>query len=321
MFPPAFICVICGSIPVYDDDVIIAQLLLPGASAYERKSQAIDAVSLAAEHDVRVGAVADADIVHIYAPRILDPAALRDITLPFVSNVRPKASRFSWRKVRQPARVITPLKEPKPSPKTTPNQESSATEDDETARRRHRETAPPEAFIPEAVDDQYFDPGTSQPGNGPTSERTRATIGTFSRPSIRNIVEQTATRIHRFRDDVDWLLFDEQPSLADLHSVDIWVDPAVEEEDADGFVAEAMAAGKAVVASRTAINTQRLEKGRTGILVPRHDPNELTHAILAALFKSELAQDIVTASQQTVSKFRARHRVRALIQLYESILQ
>jgi hypothetical protein len=302
--------------------VIIAQLLLPGASAYERKSQAIDAASLGAEHDVRVGAVSDADVVHIYAPRILDPAALRDITLPFVSNVRPKGSRFPWRKVRQPARVITPLKEPAPRgnlPKTTSNQETLETDD--TARRRHRDTAMPETFIPEAVDDQYFDPDTRQPGNGATSERTRSTIGTFSRPSIRNIVEQTATRIHRFRDDVDWLLFDEQPSIEDLHSVDIWVDPAVEETDADGFVAEAMAAGKAVVASRTVINTQRLEKGRTGILVPAHDPNELTHAILAALFKSELAQDIVTASQQTVSKFRARHRVRALVQLYESILQ
>lgn len=294
--------------------MIIAQLLLPGASAYERKSQAIDAVSLAAEHDVRVGAVADADILHIYGPRVLDPAALRDITLPFVSNARPKRGRFSWREVRQPERVITPLKEPAVPRGAAPNQQTAALPDDETARRRGRKIVPPEVFIPEAVDDQYFYPEARQPAD-------RAIIGTFSRPSVRNIVEQTATRIHRFRDDVDWLLFDEQPSLEDLRSVDIWVDPAVEEEDAAGFVAEAMAAGKAVVASRTALNTQRLEKGRTGILVPAHDPNELTHAILAALFKSELARDIVTASQQTVSKFRARHRVRALVQLYESILQ
>lgn len=293
--------------------MIIAQLLLPGASAYERKSQAIDAAALADEHDVRVGEIADADIVHVYSPRILDPATLRDITLPFVSNARPKNARFNWRKVRQPARVITPLKDP--------NRETSAREDhlnvtgdDDTARRRNRETAPLETFVPEAIDDRYFEPAAKQPG-------TRATIGTFIRPSVRNIVEQTATRIHRFRDDVDWLLFDEPPSLDDLRGVDIWVDPAVEEEDADGFVAEAIAAGKAVVASRTALNTQRLEKGRTGILVPDHDPNELTHAILAALFKSELAQNKITAAQQTVSKFRARHRVRALVQLYESILQ
>ena len=291
--------------------MIIAQLLLPGASAYERKSQAIDAAALPAEHDVRLGDLASADIVHIYAPRILDPATLREITLPFVSNARPKAARFSWRKVRQPLRVITPLKEPAP-PREAP--QAPALEDDETARRRHRKTAPLETFIPEAIDDRYFDAATKQPGN-------RSIIGTFARPSIRNIVEQTATRMHRFRDDVDWLLFDEQPSLDDLRGVDIWVDPAVEEEDADGFVAEAMAAGKVVVASRTALNTQRLEKGRTGILVPHHDPNELTHAILAALFKSELAQNKITAAQQTISKFRARHRVRALVQLYESILQ
>jgi hypothetical protein len=301
--------------------VIIAQLLLPGASAYERKSQATDAAALAAEHDVRVGDIASADIVHIYAPRILDPAALRDITLPFVSNARPKAPRFAWRKVRQPARVITPFKEPTPPPQATTNQLTSALEDDETARRRNRQPAPLETFIPEAVDDRYFEAATQQRSNPASTEHARSTIGTFSRPSIRNIVEQTATRIHRFRDDVDWLLFDEQPSLEDLRGVDIWVDPAVEEEDADGFVAEAMAAGKAVVASRTALNAQRLEKGRTGILVPPHDPNELTHAILAALFKPELAQNKITAAQQTVSKFRARHRVRALVQLYESILQ
>ncbi|HEX3071728.1 MAG TPA: glycosyltransferase [Thermoanaerobaculia bacterium] len=295
--------------------VIITQLLLPGASAYERKSQAIDAAALPAEHDVRLGDLADADIVHIYAPRILDPAALRDITLPFVSNAHPKAARFNWRKERQPARVITPLKDPTPTHEiSAPQDHATATADDDTARRRERKIPPLETFIPEAVDDRYFELATKQPG-------TRATVGTFSRPSIRNIVEQTATRIHRFRDDVDWLLFDEQPSLDDLRGVDIWVDPAVEEDDADGFVAEAVAAGKAVVASRTALNSQRLEKGRTGFLVPHHDPNELTHAILAALFKSERTQNIITASQQTVSKFRARHRVRALIQLYESILQ
>jgi hypothetical protein len=280
--------------------VIIAQLLLPGASAYERKSQAIDAAALSGQLDVRVGDIAGADIVHIYAPRILDPAALREINVPFVSNAPLKATRFNWRKARRPARIITPLKE---------------TANHETSTPRDRETA---TFIPEAVDDRYFDPATKQLSNPATN---RSTIGTFARPSIRNIVEETATRIHRFRDDVDWLLFDEAPSLQDLHSVDVWVDPAVEEDDADGFVAEALAAGNVVVASRNAINTQRLEKGRIGNLMPMRDPNELTHAILAALFKPEVRQNRIAASQQTVSKFRVRHRLRALIQLYESILQ
>lgn len=264
--------------------VIIAQLLFPGASAYERGSQAIDAAALSADHEVRIGSTDGADIVHLYAPRLLDPAAVRGIIAPFVSNARSKTARWHWRKLPQPARIISPLKES------------------------------PDTFIPEAVEDQYFDPEPRQQGG-------RATVGTCSRASIRNIVEQTATRIHRFRDDVDWLLFDQPPTPADLHAVDLWVDPALDEDDYDGFVAEALCAGIAVVASRTSINTQRLEKGRTGGLVPPNDPNELTHAILAALFKPELRLKWVAASQQTVSKFRVRHRVRALIQLYETILR
>ena len=98
-----------------------------------------------------------------------------------------------------------------------------------------------------------------------------------------------------------------------------WVDPAIDENDFDGFVAEAIAAGTPVIASRTAINTQRLEKGRTGVLVPARDPNEWTHAILAALFKPEFRLSKTVAAQQTASKFRPRNRARALIQLYESL--
>jgi hypothetical protein len=263
--------------------VIIAQLLIPGASAYERKSQRIDFASLSAEHDVRLGELANADIVHIYAPHDFDPSIVRDIVAPYVSNARPKSRRF--RKSVQPDHLITPLKE------TT------------------------ETFIPEAVEDIYFgNRATGQPGNRPT-------IGSYRRKTTNNIIEQTAHRIQRFRDDVDWLLFDTAPSPDDLRSVDVWADPAVDESDFDGFVAEAIAAGTAVIAARTAINTQRLEKGRTGVLVPPRDPNEWTHAILAALFRPEFRQARVMAAQQTASKFRPRHRARALTQLYESILQ
>jgi glycosyltransferase involved in cell wall biosynthesis len=255
--------------------MIIAQLLLPGASEYERKSQRIDFESLSKEHDVRAGDTAGADIIHIYAPNDFD----HDIDAPYVANVRPRARRF--RKIVQPRAVITPIKD------------SS------------------DIFIPEAVEEIYFG----------TSETEGKRVGTFARASIGNIIEQTAARIHRFRDDVEWLLFDRPPSPDDLREVDVWVDPAIDDDDFDGFVAEAICAGVAVIASRTAINSQRLEKGRTGVLVPPRDPNEWTHAILAALFKPEFRHGRVTASQQTVSRFRPRHRARALIQLYESILR
>ena len=259
--------------------MIIGQLVLPGASEYERKSQRIDFASLSAEHDVRVGEIADADLVHVYAP----PDFEMRLDRPYVSNARPKRRRF--RRNVEPERVVTPLKEMA------------------------------DTFIPEAVEEIYFvNPATRQPGE-------RKTIGTFSRTSITNTIEQTAARLQRYRDDVDWLLFDSPPSPADLHAVDVWVDPAVDENDFDGFVAEAIAAGTAVIASRTAINTQRLEKGRTGVLVPPRDANEWTHAILTALFKPEFRHSKTVAAQQTASKFRPRHRARALLQLYQSIVQ
>jgi hypothetical protein len=257
--------------------VIIAQLVLPGASEYERKSQRIDFASLSVEHDIRIGEAADADLIHVYAPEDIRI----DLNLPYVSNVRPKRRRF--RRTAQPERVITPLKDTM------------------------------DAFIPEAVDEIYFADEEKQPH--------KPTVGTFARPQLRNIIEQTAARIQRYRDDVDWLLFDAAPSPDDLRGVDVWVDPAMSDNDFDGFVAEAIVARTAVIASRTIINVQRLEKGRTGVLVPPGDPNEWTHAILAALFKPEFRNSKRIAAQQTASKFRPRHRARALIELYESILQ
>ena len=256
--------------------VIIAQLLLPGASEYECKSQRVDFASLSAEHDVRIGDASGADLVHVYAP---DEARI-ELDLPYVSNTRPKRRRF--RRTSQPERVITPLKDAL------------------------------DAFIPEAVEEKYF---------GEAAREGKPTIGTFARPQLRNIIEQTAARIQRYRDDVDWLLFVTAPSPDDLRDVEVWADPALTENDFDGFVAEAIAAGTAVIASRTMINVQRLEKGRTGVLVPPGDPNEWTHAILAALFKPEFRHSKRIAAQQTASKFRPRHRTRALIELYESILR
>ena len=127
------------------------------------------------------------------------------------------------------------------------------------------------------------------------------------------MIERTIPRIHRTREDIDWLLLDEVPT--DFDQFDVWIDPTTDDDDYDGFVAEALVAGKIVVASRTPINVKRLEKGRIGILVPPGDPNELTHAILAALFKPEVAQQKIEAARQTISKFHPRQRQRALTQL------
>jgi hypothetical protein len=168
--------------------------------------------------------------------------------------------------------------------------------------------------VPEAVEDAYF------AALRPTTHDPLSTLGSFSRPSVTPVIEQTMARIHRFREDVQWRLFSQRPTPEEIASVDVWVDPAVEEDDYDGFVAEAMAVGVIAVAARTPVNEQRCEKGRTGFLVPPCDPNELTHAILAALFKPEVARARPEAARQTVSKYRSRHRLRVLTQMYEHLI-
>jgi YHS domain-containing protein/glycosyltransferase involved in cell wall biosynthesis len=160
--------------------------------------------------------------------------------------------------------------------------------------------------------------------NPPTANRQPPTeiktIASFRRAGIDDFVQRTLARIERFRSDIEWHLYEHPPLPADLASVDLWVDPALADHDFDGFVAEALVVGVQVVAGRTAINTLRLERGRTGFLVPPNDPNEMTHAILAALFKPEVAESRVQAAKQTRSKFRPRQRARVLVQQYEALI-
>jgi len=169
--------------------------------------------------------------------------------------------------------------------------------------------------LPEAVEEGYF----VAPAARRLFRRRLAgapfTLGSFNRRGIRATIESTMPRLHRTREDIEWLLLDGPPTPEDFAQFDAWIDPAVDEADYDGFVAEALVAGKIVVASRIPINVKRLEKGRTGILVPPGDANELTHAILAALFKPEVAQQKTEAARQTISKFHPRQRLRALQQL------
>lgn len=189
----------------------------------------------------------------------------------------------------------------------------------ESTRRRfsfRREGKPASVItpfnVPEAVEERYF--ATTAAGGG-----TR--IGSYARPSIKSLVEQTMHRIDRFRDDIEWRWFSHVPAPEEIAELGAWIDPAVEEADYDGFVAEALVVGVNVVAAATPINVQRLEKGRTGFLVPPNDPNEMTHAILTALFKPEVARARSDASRQTVGKFRAGQRIRSLTRIYESIVR
>ncbi|HVS30650.1 MAG TPA: glycosyltransferase [Thermoanaerobaculia bacterium] len=189
------------------------------------------------------------------------------------------------------------------------------------AKSWFRRSSPPRLVVtpfnlPEAVEEAFFREAPRLDGWSGAPHLIASFVG--SRPGVQNQVEQTMARIHRFRDDIAWRTFDTPPAPDDLREVDVWVDPAIEDGDFDGFTAEAIVAGKRVVAARTPINEHRLEKGRTGFLVPRKDPNELTHAILEALFKSEVARLKIDAARQTVGKFRPRQRLRVLERVYQA---
>lgn len=259
----------------------IAQLILPGASQYERKSQRLDAAQLAAAgHDVRlVDDPSGFDLAHLYGPATLPR---RRLTVPYLAS---GTMRRGWWQppMPQPRYVVAPIE-------------------------RQGST-----LLPEAVDEAFF---VAREAGGP-----RLVVGTFVRPSVKNVIELTMHRLALTRDDITWYLFDAPPKPEELGEVGVWIDAATQPDDYDGCTAEALTAGLPVVASRTPINLQRTEKGRTAMLVPVNDPNELTHAILAGLFKPEVSQQRAAAARQTISKFRPRQRLRALLPLYETLLR
>ncbi|HEV7923154.1 MAG TPA: hypothetical protein VGR02_20420 [Thermoanaerobaculia bacterium] len=274
----------------------IAQVVLPGASAYERKSQRIDLALLAPEHEVLVVLEprevrgSGAQLAHVYGPSLLPPARFQGLTIPYVANGTIPRRRFALRRPPEPAYIVTPL----------PDRENE--------------------LLPEAVEDAYFE-GKGGGPTGPGTAGRKYTLGSFARPGVENSIQQTMARIDRFRDDVTWHLFDHPPTPEQLSEIDAWIDPAVRDDDFDGFTAEALVAGCAVVASRTPINLHRTEKGRTAYLVPPKDPNEATHAILAALFKPELTAARVEGARQTRSKFRPRQRLRVLTAMYGNLVR
>ena len=275
----------------------IAHIILPDASHYERKSQRIDHAGLAPKHEVTLlepHMIRDTaiDVVHFYG-NDLAAKSVMGLKQRYIASAEPHRGRFRFPFHRPPAPhyIVSPIAPVDPNSRVQ--------------------------LLPEAVDEGYFQANLKSPISN------LRIIGTFGphRPGVASMVEQTLARLQRTRDDIEWRVLDSVPTPGDLRDVDLWVDPATSESDFDGFVAEASAAGKAVVASRTAINAHRLEKGRTGLLVPARDANELTHAILSALFKSEVASLKIEAAKQTAGKFRPRQRLRVLERIYETLVR
>jgi hypothetical protein len=281
----------------------VAQIILAGASQYELKSQRIDA----ALPGVECVEIADGcDLAHVYGSPTLPRVR---IGVPYVANAR--IPQHWWQpRIPQPRFVVTPFDMPE-----------AVEEAFFTAKSASANPGTDTRYLTPDTRDQKFeqrDPGPDR--RHPGASARPLSIGVFLRRSVQNIVEQTMHRLQRTREDIAWNLFKAPPGPQEIASVDVWIDPAINADDYDGFTAEALVSGQPVVASRTSINMQRTEKGRTALLVPPDDSNELTHAILAALFKPEVGRERAIAAQQTISKFRPRYRHRALAALYETLL-
>lgn len=279
--------------------MIVGQILLSEASEYEKKCQRIDHAILAGKLSVRlwpeerIGASglasqlkeASVQLAHAYGDVSRNSAFLERIEVSWVASSSPRRSRFRIGRSNLPALVAGPLTDP---------------------------------ALPEAVEPGYF---SVERGLIPLRARTRYTIGSYGsrRPGVTSLAQRTRARLDRFRDDLDWKFFDDQPAPEDLSSLDLWVDPAGHPDDYDGFTAEAIVAGLRVVACRTPINHERLREG-SGFAVPINDPNELAHGIVTALFKDEIAAQRLSSAAAQAERFHPSRRAVALLELYNRIL-
>lgn len=89
-------------------------------------------------------------------------------------------------------------------------------------------------------------------------------------------------------------------------------------EEIFGFtIAEAMAAGKPVIATRVGGIPELVRDGETGFLVPRGDATQIASRILALLASAELRQRLGVAGRQVaLSKFDLKQNVAELVRWY-----
>ena len=273
----------------------IAQLLLPGAGYFDRKSQRIDARLLRSEAEVL-----------LWPEKTGEDAVDPDAFEQWIRATQPALLHFYG----QPSRSIRKhLKLPWLVNSGDPPKK-------QWFRRAGGTLSPllPQG-APEAVEEEYFrDDGAPQHPATPTR-----LIGTLARgPEVLNACEQAYSRLLRFREDIDWDMAEAPPTLAALRRYAVWVDPTPSENDLDGMTAEALAAGLPVIATRTSINRLRLDEG-SGWLVPVADPNELAHVLLNVLFKPEVLRERLP-TRTTSARLQPDVRRDPLLRAYRSLL-
>ena len=172
------------------------------------------------------------------------------------------------------------------------------------------------ATVAEPGADEYF--STPEPADTPA----RPKIGALRQSSLTaSICALVNARIQRFRDDVEWALYDTPPAPAEMASLNLWVDLSDDERELDGLVCEALVVGVPVVATRPSANRRRTADGRAPALCPKRDPNEIAHAIVTMLFKPERSAAILAAATELRERFRPANRRETLLDAYSEIVR
>jgi glycosyltransferase involved in cell wall biosynthesis len=148
-------------------------------------------------------------------------------------------------------------------------------------------------------------------------------------PSARFVLAGDGEQRPRFEQQVAKLALEQNflflGRRTDIPKILACCDIAVLPSRAEGLpnaVLEYMAAGLPTVASRVGGNSELIENGVTGLLVPSEDSAALSDALLALLRDRELARRMAQSGQQfTIRNFSFERLVREVDELYSELLK
>jgi len=108
--------------------------------------------------------------------------------------------------------------------------------------------------------------------------------------------------------------------LGELHDTDIFVLPSLS-EGMSNVLLEAMACGLPVVATNVGGNSDLIQDGHNGLLIPPRDSISLTKALLELIENEELAQRLGKQARVTVEEHYAmNHIVDSYRELYRQLV-
>jgi glycosyltransferase involved in cell wall biosynthesis len=129
--------------------------------------------------------------------------------------------------------------------------------------------------------------------------------------TIRSLDLENLVKIEGFRKDAREL----------ITAFDVFVLPSILPEPFGLVVAEAMAAGKPVIATAHGGPTEMVVEGKTGFLIPPNDPYALASAIKTLLTHPEEAARLGRAGRKRfLDHFEMREYVQRIVGLYEATL-